>query len=133
MQWYRGRARSVRALQPQQAALELEHPGGGLLLHQGGDVVGEDAQQGQAVLDLLGVDTAGGAAGTLGRPVVLELLQAALQGLGGGHGPHPARGEAEEAVDATTTIALTAPAKPGLYRFYCKYHLQMMEGAVTVR
>jgi plastocyanin len=36
-------------------------------------------------------------------------------------------------VDATTTIALTAPAKPGLYRFYCKYHLQMMEGAVTVR
>jgi plastocyanin len=36
-------------------------------------------------------------------------------------------------VDATTTIELTAPAKPGLYRFYCKYHLQMMEGAVTVR
>jgi plastocyanin len=28
---------------------------------------------------------------------------------------------------------LTAPAKPGLYTFYCKYHLQMMEGAVTVR
>ena len=36
-------------------------------------------------------------------------------------------------VDATTTIRLTAPAKPGLYRFYCKYHLQMMEGAVTVQ
>jgi plastocyanin len=36
-------------------------------------------------------------------------------------------------VDATTTIRITAPAKPGLYRFYCKYHLQMMEGAVTVR
>jgi plastocyanin len=36
-------------------------------------------------------------------------------------------------VDATTTIKLTAPAKPGVYRFYCKYHLQMMEGAVTVR
>ena len=36
-------------------------------------------------------------------------------------------------VDATTTIHLTAPAKPGLYRFWCKYHLQMMEGAVTVR
>ena len=36
-------------------------------------------------------------------------------------------------VDATTTIRLTAPAKPGVYRFYCKYHLQMMEGAVTVR
>jgi plastocyanin len=36
-------------------------------------------------------------------------------------------------VDATTTIKLTAPAKPGLYTFYCKYHLQMMEGAVTVR
>jgi plastocyanin len=36
-------------------------------------------------------------------------------------------------VDATTTIQLTAPAKPGVYRFYCKYHLQMMEGAVTVR
>jgi plastocyanin len=36
-------------------------------------------------------------------------------------------------VDATTTIQLTAPAKPGLYDFYCKYHLQMMEGAVTVR
>jgi plastocyanin len=36
-------------------------------------------------------------------------------------------------VDKTTTIELTAPAKPGLYRFYCKYHLQMMEGAVTVR
>jgi plastocyanin len=36
-------------------------------------------------------------------------------------------------VDKTTTIELTAPAKPGLYRFWCKYHLQMMEGAVTVR
>ena len=36
-------------------------------------------------------------------------------------------------VDATTTIKLTAPTKPGLYYFYCKYHLQMMEGAVTVR
>ena len=36
-------------------------------------------------------------------------------------------------IDATTTIRLTAPQKPGLYRFYCKYHLQMMEGAVTVR
>ena len=36
-------------------------------------------------------------------------------------------------VDATTTITFTAPAKPGLYRFYCKYHLQMMEGAITVR
>jgi plastocyanin len=36
-------------------------------------------------------------------------------------------------VDATTTIQLTAPAKPGVYNFYCKYHLQMMEGAVTVR
>jgi plastocyanin len=36
-------------------------------------------------------------------------------------------------VDATTTIQLTAPAKPGIYIFYCKYHLQMMEGAVTVR
>ena len=36
-------------------------------------------------------------------------------------------------VDATTTIELTAPAKPGVYTFYCKYHLQMMEGAVTVR
>ena len=36
-------------------------------------------------------------------------------------------------VDATTTIKLTAPTKPGVYRFYCKYHLQMMEGAVTVR
>ncbi|HEY7605583.1 MAG TPA: cupredoxin domain-containing protein [Actinomycetes bacterium] len=36
-------------------------------------------------------------------------------------------------VDVTTTIKLTAPTKPGVYRFYCKYHLQMMEGAVTVR
>jgi plastocyanin len=36
-------------------------------------------------------------------------------------------------VDKTTTIQLTAPTKPGVYRFYCKYHLQMMEGAVTVR
>ena len=36
-------------------------------------------------------------------------------------------------VDKTTTIELTAPTEPGLYRFYCKYHLQMMEGAVTVR
>ena len=36
-------------------------------------------------------------------------------------------------VDKTTTIELTAPAKPGQYIFYCKYHLQMMEGAVTVR
>jgi len=36
-------------------------------------------------------------------------------------------------IDKTTTIELTAPAKPGLYRFYCNCHLQMMEGAVTVR
>jgi plastocyanin len=36
-------------------------------------------------------------------------------------------------VDATTTIGLTAPSKPGVYRFYCKYHLQMMEGAITVQ
>ncbi len=36
-------------------------------------------------------------------------------------------------VDATTTIELTAPAKPGVYTFFCKYHLQMMEGALTVR
>jgi plastocyanin len=35
-------------------------------------------------------------------------------------------------VDKTTTIRFTAPAA-GTYRFYCKYHLQMMEGAVTVR
>src|SRR5215203_2675113 len=100
VQWYRAGAGCVRALKAQQAALELEDPGGRLLLKQGGHVVGEDAQQGQAVLNLLGVDGAGGAAGALGRPVVLELLQAALQGLGTGHGPHPARGEAEEAVEA---------------------------------
>src|SRR5215213_7067663 len=100
VQWYRAEAGCVRALKAQQAALELEDPGGRLLLKQGGHVVGEDAQQGQAVLDLLGVDGAGGAAGALGRPVVLELLQAALQGLGAGHGPHPARGQAEEAVEA---------------------------------
>ncbi|HEV3463071.1 MAG TPA: cupredoxin domain-containing protein [Actinomycetota bacterium] len=36
-------------------------------------------------------------------------------------------------VDETTTIQLTAPTKPGVYIFYCKYHLQMMEGALTVR
>src|SRR5215218_7785800 len=48
----------------------------------------------------LGVDGAGGAAGALGRPVVLKLLEAALQGLGGGHGAHPARGDAEEPVEA---------------------------------
>jgi plastocyanin len=36
-------------------------------------------------------------------------------------------------VGATTTIRFTAPQKPGAYWFYCKYHLQMMEGAVTVR
>lgn len=36
-------------------------------------------------------------------------------------------------VDKTTTIELTAPTKPGVYIFYCKYHLQMMEGALTVR
>ena len=36
-------------------------------------------------------------------------------------------------VDKTATIELPAPAKPGLYCFYCKYHLQMMEGAVTVQ
>jgi plastocyanin len=36
-------------------------------------------------------------------------------------------------VDETTTIQLTAPTKPGTYIFYCKYHLQMMEGALTVR
>jgi plastocyanin len=35
-------------------------------------------------------------------------------------------------VEATTSISFTAP-KPGSYRFYCKYHLQMMQGAITVR
>jgi plastocyanin len=35
-------------------------------------------------------------------------------------------------VGTTTTISFTAP-KPGTYRFYCKYHLQMMQGAITVR
>jgi plastocyanin len=35
-------------------------------------------------------------------------------------------------VGATTTISFTAP-RPGSYLFYCKYHLQMMQGAVTVR
>jgi hypothetical protein len=92
-------------LQAQEVALELEHPLGRLLLHEGGHVVGEHAQQGQAVLDLLGVDGARGAAGALGGPVVLELLEAALQGLGGGHGPHPARGDAEEAVDPMQAAA----------------------------
>jgi plastocyanin len=36
-------------------------------------------------------------------------------------------------VDATTSIRFTAPTRPGTYIFFCKYHLQMMEGAVTVR
>jgi plastocyanin len=36
-------------------------------------------------------------------------------------------------VGKTTTIRFTAPGTPGTYWFYCKYHLQMMEGAVTVR
>src|SRR5215207_1187809 len=63
VQWYRARPGRVRALQAQQAALELQDPGGRLLLEQGRHVVGEDPQQGQAVLDLLGVDGAGGAAG----------------------------------------------------------------------
>jgi plastocyanin len=35
-------------------------------------------------------------------------------------------------VGATTTISFSAP-KAGSYLFYCKYHLQMMQGAVTVR
>jgi plastocyanin len=35
-------------------------------------------------------------------------------------------------VGTTTTVSFSAP-KPGSYRFYCKYHLQMMEGAITVR
>ena len=35
-------------------------------------------------------------------------------------------------VDKTTTIRFTAP-RAGVYRFYCKYHLQMMDGAITVR
>jgi plastocyanin len=35
-------------------------------------------------------------------------------------------------VGATTTISFSAP-KPGSYLFYCKYHLQMMQGAITVR
>jgi plastocyanin len=35
-------------------------------------------------------------------------------------------------VGATTTIRFVAPG-PGTYQFYCKYHLQMMDGAVTVR
>jgi plastocyanin len=35
-------------------------------------------------------------------------------------------------VGATTAIGFTAP-KPGTYLFYCKYHLQMMQGAITVR
>jgi plastocyanin len=35
-------------------------------------------------------------------------------------------------VGKTTTIRFTAPTA-GAYRFYCKYHLQMMDGAITVR
>jgi plastocyanin len=35
-------------------------------------------------------------------------------------------------VGRTTVIRFTAPAA-GTYRFYCKYHLQMMQGAVVVR
>jgi plastocyanin len=35
-------------------------------------------------------------------------------------------------VGTTTTVSFSAP-KPGSYRFYCKYHLQMMQGAITVR
>jgi plastocyanin len=35
-------------------------------------------------------------------------------------------------VGATTTISFTAPTS-GTYLFYCKYHLQMMQGAITVR
>jgi plastocyanin len=35
-------------------------------------------------------------------------------------------------VGDTTTISFSAP-KAGSYLFYCKYHLQMMQGAVTVR
>jgi plastocyanin len=35
-------------------------------------------------------------------------------------------------VGHTTTISFSAP-KPGTYLFYCKYHLQMMQGAITVR
>jgi hypothetical protein len=80
-QWYRPGTAAVGALEAQQVALELEHPLSRLLLEQGGHVVGEGPQQGQPVLDLLGVDGPGGAAGALGRPVVLELLQAAFQGL----------------------------------------------------
>jgi plastocyanin len=45
----------------------------------------------------------------------------------------PARVAKSLPVGATTTIRFTAPSKPGSYWFYCKYHLQMMEGAVTVR
>jgi plastocyanin len=45
----------------------------------------------------------------------------------------PARVARNLPVDATTSIRFTAPDTPGTYRFYCKYHLQMMEGAVTVR
>jgi plastocyanin len=36
-------------------------------------------------------------------------------------------------VDTTTTVRFTAPGRPGTYWFYCRYHLQMMEGAITVR
>ena len=36
-------------------------------------------------------------------------------------------------VGDTTTISFSAPAKAGSYLFYCKYHLQMMQGAITVR
>jgi plastocyanin len=35
-------------------------------------------------------------------------------------------------VGATTTVSFSAP-KAGSYLFYCKYHLQMMQGAITVR
>jgi plastocyanin len=35
-------------------------------------------------------------------------------------------------VGKTTAIRFSAPAA-GVYRFYCKYHLQMMDGAITVR
>jgi plastocyanin len=45
----------------------------------------------------------------------------------------PARVAKSLPVGATTAIRFTAPSKPGTYWFYCKYHLQMMEGAVTVR
>ena len=102
-QWYRpaGTGGRCERSEAQQVALELEHPLGRLLLEQGGHVVGEDARSrarrfwtclGSTVREALRAHSAAQSYWSCSRRRSRDWA--------GGHGPHPARGEAEEAVEA---------------------------------